>query len=229
MKTNKMMRVASLLLIVVLLSTCAISSTFAKYTSTDFATDNARVAYWGFGSDMVADIDLFDGDYTDVVSKDGVNVVAPGTAKTAQLVVTYTAKGDTKAPEVAYQYDVVAEATSTSDYAALDANQNFKWTLKIPGADAAVEYNTVAELVNAINATTQTLDSNKLPEGYDETTLKATYEIGWKWVFTGDATYADGATSQDQYDTAMGNDTTPDDVTIKIKITATQLDTTPIA
>ena len=53
MKKNKMMRIASVLLVAVLLSTCTISGTFAKYASTASQTATASVATW--------DID-FDGD-----------------------------------------------------------------------------------------------------------------------------------------------------------------------
>lgn len=47
MKKNKMMRVASALLIAVLMSTSAISGTFAKYVTEGSANDSARVAKWG--------------------------------------------------------------------------------------------------------------------------------------------------------------------------------------
>ncbi|MBQ3417951.1 MAG: hypothetical protein IJH32_08960 [Ruminococcus sp.] len=47
MKKNKIMRIASVLLIVTLLSTCAISGTFAKYVTTGEAEGTARVAKWG--------------------------------------------------------------------------------------------------------------------------------------------------------------------------------------
>lgn len=47
MKKNKMMRLASILLVVTLLSTSVISGTFAKYTTTNTAKDTARVAKWG--------------------------------------------------------------------------------------------------------------------------------------------------------------------------------------
>lgn len=46
MKKNKMMRIASVLLVAVLLSTCAISGTFAKYTSTVTGSDSVTVAKW---------------------------------------------------------------------------------------------------------------------------------------------------------------------------------------
>lgn len=47
MKKNKMMRAASGLLVAVLLTTCVISGTFAKYVSKGTALDSARVAKWG--------------------------------------------------------------------------------------------------------------------------------------------------------------------------------------
>lgn len=48
MKKNKMMRIASVLLVAVLLSTCAISGTFAKYTSSVTGAATATVAKWSF-------------------------------------------------------------------------------------------------------------------------------------------------------------------------------------
>ncbi|MBQ8474373.1 MAG: hypothetical protein IJ499_01770 [Clostridia bacterium] len=47
MKKNKMMRLASVLLVAVLMTTSVISGTFAKYTTADDADDTARVAKWG--------------------------------------------------------------------------------------------------------------------------------------------------------------------------------------
>lgn len=47
MKKNKMMRMASVLLVLTMLTTSIIGGTFAKYTTTGSATDTARVAKWG--------------------------------------------------------------------------------------------------------------------------------------------------------------------------------------
>ena len=47
MKKNRMMRLASGLLVAVLMTTSMISGTFAKYVTTASASDNARVAKWG--------------------------------------------------------------------------------------------------------------------------------------------------------------------------------------
>ena len=95
MKKNKMMRIASVLLVAVLLTTCAISGTFAKYVTSKERTDTARVAK--FGVDLGVTVDgafatEYDADVT-VTDKDGAaiaktvvsaaddqdNLVAPGT------------------------------------------------------------------------------------------------------------------------------------------------------
>jgi len=47
MKKNTMLRIASILLVVTLLSTCVISGTFAKYVTKAEGKDQARVAKWG--------------------------------------------------------------------------------------------------------------------------------------------------------------------------------------
>ena len=44
---NKFFKVASLMIMLCLISTCAIGTTFAKYVTGDTATDSARVAKWG--------------------------------------------------------------------------------------------------------------------------------------------------------------------------------------
>ena len=111
MMKNKMMRVASVLLVAVLLSTCTISGTFAKYVTENNAQDNARVAK--FGVVIQADGALY-GTYYDtrflpttddtaanllvqssVVGQNAENVVAPGTKNTDGLYFSLTG-----APEV---------------------------------------------------------------------------------------------------------------------------------
>lgn len=61
MKKNKIMRIASVLLVAVLLSTSIISGTFAKYVTSDSVTDSARVAK--FGVVVVGSGSLFDRNY----------------------------------------------------------------------------------------------------------------------------------------------------------------------
>ena len=226
MKKNRMMRLASILLVLVLMTSSVVGGTFAKYTTSATVTDTARVAYWGFGRAAATTFDLFDGVYVDATNgttvKSNVNVVAPGTAKDTEFAFAYTdsEEGPT-APEVAYTF--VVDADITGNYTALDNNENFKWTLD------GKEYATVALLLKAI----EDLDGNKnqnryeagvLPEGFG---VDDSHTIGWAWAFetANDVdTNNNGIGDQDEVDTAMGNATDLADVSITITITATQID-----
>ena len=109
MKKNKMMRIASVLLVAVLLSTCAISGTFAKYVTQVSGNDSARVAKWGIKSNL-DDISTFSASYyatAEVKSANGTDkVVAPGTSDSGTYVVT-------GAPEVAYTVTFTTPNTVT--------------------------------------------------------------------------------------------------------------------
>ncbi len=74
MKKNKMLRIASILLVVTLLSTCVISGTFAKYVTKAEGEDQARVAKWGILLTMEGDkmfAEKYKADDTTFVSQDG--------------------------------------------------------------------------------------------------------------------------------------------------------------
>ncbi len=102
MMKNKMMRVASVLLVAVLLSTCTISGTFAKYVTQNDAADEARVAK--FGVVIQADGTLYGKYYgtnfkptiTDtaanllVQTSDAEKVVAPGAQSDKGLYFSLT-------------------------------------------------------------------------------------------------------------------------------------------
>lgn len=114
MKKNKMMRLASLLLVVTLLSTCIISGTFAKYVTADSASDTARVAKWGvtaltsgnlFGEHYVPNSATENRDQISVSAMNSVDtsvvgekIVAPGTKNSTGLTISVTGT-----PEVAYK------------------------------------------------------------------------------------------------------------------------------
>ncbi|MCH5192191.1 MAG: hypothetical protein J1F23_08520 [Oscillospiraceae bacterium] len=83
MKKNKMMRIASVLLVAVLLTTSVISGTFAKYVTTGEASDSARVAK--FGVVVAASGSLFDKTYFAV--NDG-NTPAGNTADDPETKIT---------------------------------------------------------------------------------------------------------------------------------------------
>ena len=237
MKKNKMMRLASVLLVLTLLSTSVISGTFAKYTTSDTGTDSARVAKWGFeATDASITLDdLFKSAYNNTVNS-SVDVIAPGTTNSVDFSFAYdpSSNSNIATPEVDYNFTVLAEASGS--YTELDSNKNFYWTLKGPN-NLDNTYQTVSELLTAINeldgqygAIGKKYEANTLPNAFYGTSnvADAKYTIGWVWVFE-DADDASTAEKnemaiQDTNDTAMGNADVLDNVTITITITATQVD-----
>jgi hypothetical protein len=201
MTKNKMMRVASALLVAVLLTTCAISGTFAKYVTSTDASDSARVAYWGFVEPTNVTWNPFLHNDTDVLGPvDDVDLLAPGTEGEATLTLAYTANGNIAAPEVAYSYMLVLEADG--DYTALDNNTSFVWKLD------GVEYQTFAELKDAVEDLSQErVDAGNRPAA-------ESFTFGWEWKFD---------ENNDVNDTAMGNATDLANIEITLTITATQL------
>ena len=211
MRKNKMMRLASALLVAVLLSTCAISGTFAKYVTSDTSADSARVAKWGV-SVVASGDELFNNEYTDttngltVKSKDDANVVAPGTSNTefSAAGLTFTIKG---APEVDVKITYDFEATEdiylgTGNYAndtTGDTADSYNvdavyypvvYTLTKDGAEVAKgNLDAIDTYFANLTASSTQIDAN--------TTLDAVYVLTWAWDF-GDA-------ANNTKDTTLGN------------------------
>ena len=245
MKKNKMMRLASILLVCVLLSTSMISGTFAKYTTSIDSSDTARVAYWGFQSTNSMDLSgLFAASYDNVKAENLKDVMAPGTQGSAKFQFAYdenvTVNGSEytmKAPEVAYNFTITVEASCDE---LIKNNKNIVWKLdknggeeltweefvkaivKLSGTTAEVTY------VNNMASATVKYEAGTLPEAF--ATSDTEHTIYWEWKF-GDEEHAYKGTydvnsltmTQDEYDTYMGNMDEMDDVSIKITITATQI------
>ena len=226
MKKNKMMRIASVLLVAVILTTCAISGTFAKYVSKENSSDSARVAYWGFNPTTMNITGLFADAYETTVLGDAdvnalTNVIAPGTTKSASFSFAYD--GTTgQAPEVAYTFEVSTTGSSCAD--SIKNNPNILWRLD------SGDWGTWDNMITAIEA----LDGNKTSNRYEPGTLPIgftdadeTHTIEWKWIFDENAGNAETTTANnDVNDTAMGNVTPADlaKVTVSITVTATQID-----
>lgn len=143
MKKNKMMRLASWLLVLTLLTTCIISGTFAKYVTSDDAEDTARVAKWGvtttisgalFGEHYNAfseaeSSNQISADYTgsvdatDALTKDtGKHIVAPGT-KSDAMKISISGR-----PEVSGKIDVEVNVDTDAEGNTIDsANYSDIW------------------------------------------------------------------------------------------------------
>ena len=167
MKKNLMIKVASLMLVLTLASTCMIGTTFAKYVTADQASDTARVAKWGitvatsgtlFGTDYeeysAADTaDRITATSTSVSAFNGTDsIVAPGTKNTVGFQVAV--KGD---PEV--KYNTTAAKVGTISDIVLKGGTN-------------VAYGVMVKVPNnaAINVDTD-FTANKIYKSSDETTF----------------------------------------------------------
>ena len=211
-----MLRVAAVLLVAVMLTTSVISGTFAKYTTSATSEDSARVANWGFERTNSMDLtNLFLGSYQNVVSNNGDDVIAPGTEGSTTFAFAYDGANGTTGPEVAYTFEVKVEASCDD---AILANGNIQWQLDTNG------YGTWDEMIADITALSgsetgkQQYAPNTLPAAF--TDADEIHTISWKWIFD----EAAGGANLDDLDTAMGNDNDLADCSIKITITATQVD-----
>ena len=208
MRNNKMMRTAAGLLVATLLTSSVLFGTFAKYTSKSTGTDTARVARWGFNDTTSIEFDdLFKKSYDQNVTGEA-DVIAPGTTNSAKFKFDYTGSKNNaeKAPEVAYTFTV--DTTGSSCDQTIQNNTSITWKLDNG------KWGTWNELIAAIEA----LDGDKaqyeagtLPTEFTGTTE---HEVAWKWEFDGN----------DTEDTTMGNAETLANVTLKITVTATQID-----
>ena len=215
MTKNKMMRIASVLLVAVLLSTCAISGTFAKYVTEVSSSDSARVAKWGFNTASINFEDLFAASYTNVAAgSDEMAIIAPGT----KGEVAFKFENSGTAPEVAYTFKV--DTTGSACAEAIQNNKNITWALAKTTEKASATYGTWTELIAALEA----LDGDKeYAAGEIPTMVDTEYTILWKWDFNN----TDDGNDNDNYnDSDLGNLAVEGDlvVTLKITITATQLD-----
>lgn len=220
MKKNRMMRVASALLVAVLLTTCAISGTFAKYVTSGSGSDSARVAK--FGVTVSGTANTFEKTYAKddtsssltgntVVSTE--DVVAPGTSgNMAAFTITGT-------PEVAVR--VKFEGTLELGAKWVDSDSNYYCPLEITVGTTVfkgLDYDSADAFEAAVNdeiATyTKDYEANK-----DLSTIGADAPaISWKWAFTG---------NDDVKDTYLGDqaaDSNAATISLSVTATVTQID-----
>ena len=167
MKKNKTMRLASILLILTLLTTSVISGTFAKYTSSATATDTATVAKWS-------------------IKVDGEEIATKGAAPTVDidLFKTVTEIGGGTDGEIATVEKLIAPGTEGSfalkikNESQVDANYTI--TFSVTGANVPLKWkvNDEGEWQNSLTAI-----NAKLIKLNTEDTVN----IKWQWAFEGNA------------------------------------------
>lgn len=220
MRKNRTMRVAAVLLLAVLLTVCAICATFAKYTTNATGSDTARVAKWGFNTASISIDGLFRPTYTHVAADDSTtNVIAPGTS--GNVSFKFELVSGVTAPEVAYDFAVSTDGSNCDT--PIQSNDNIQWALTTSDTAPAAgdsEWGTWTALLNEIKALSGDSTGTKQYAANSKPAMVNTpYYVYWMWDF--DAIDSTAANT----DTAMGNNISDlADVTLKITITATQVD-----
>lgn len=252
MGRNKLMRAGSIVAVAAVVSTSAVSGTFAKYVSEGSGSDSARVAKWGvkvtasgttFAKTYTTDADpkpkqeAEEIEYSvvaETVSGKEDNVVAPGT-KGELAAVTITGK-----PEVAVE---VKFAPIKEDGQIFSIGDNWKYNsgaesetdsyycpLKIKVGNTTyfgMDYDNADAFESAVNTAIAGYTKNyKAGTDLSATTAVAP-SISWSWDFEG--TGADPKQT-DAKDTYLGNLTADIDATndptveLNLKVTVTQID-----
>lgn len=202
MKKNRMMRAASALLVAVLMTTCTISGTFAKYVTQNSGSDKARVAKWGVeiiaeGSSYATEYATHDSEkYAGATVISTEKVVAPGTASSdVNGDLVFTIKGT---PEVASKITIAFDATSDIFYG------NYHpvvFTLDVKDTNAALtdsdqwiaaKTGTLAEIEEFLE---KTYSANGSFYSDPNVPLDAQYKLSWAWAFEND----------NEADTILGN------------------------
>ena len=210
MKKMKFMRIAAVMLILCLASTCAISGTFAKYTTEASAYDSARVAKWGLGTVAEMDItDLFQTAYTgDNGMAAAQDAIAPGTTNSADF--KFVANNVT--PEVAYRITVDVSGSQISN--GIKNNSAITWKLD-GGAD--LDWDGLMAAIKALSGDASGVKEyaagTAIPAG-----LNTAHTISWNWNF-------ENGTTGNATDTDLGNDAVANTVQVSIRIVAEQIDT----
>ena len=231
MKKNVMLKIASVLMVAVLLTTCAISSTFAKYVTISKGSDSARIAKFGITSETI--VDGFDTTYvTDdenvvatiansVASSDTDNLLAPGTTKTVAVDVKVTGTAEV-AVNVKTEF-VFSYEGFTDEYFPIyftTATKTYKH-ISIGGT-----YDTIAALLADVSADCK-IDNNfaaNTPITDDDAEVDSEF-VTWTWDYekSGDVdTNGDGINDYDEKDVALSK--TNYELKLDVKTTITQID-----
>lgn len=220
MKKNVMMRVASALLVAVLMTTCAISGTFAKYTTSKTGSDSARVAK--FGVVIEANGQTFAKSETGEV--DGVvtanTVLSAGAVNGIENVVAPGMSGEMVAMEIEGTPEVAVEVSYESDLALANwtVDSNYYCPIVITVNGTAIEgsnYTSMTAFEEAVEAAIDAF-TKEYPAGTDLSGAAAPV-VSWSWAFN-------VSDANDEKDTKLGDAATAATISLTVKTIVTQVD-----
>lgn len=239
MKKNSTMRIAAVLMVLTLMTSCFVGGTFAKYTTAGESKDSARVAK--FGVEVTANFsELFDYEYSTTTSWSGDDdvsvksvlggdIIAPGTnGDLADFAVTGVPEVDVNVSYTAefelgdnWKVDTNDDDIVDAEYCPLVITVNGNGycidgtTIKtVAELEAAVENAIVASAKNYNAGTDLSLAENVAND----------LAVSWTWYFEGSNEGGFGPACQwDKFDTQLG-DAFNATISLNIKCTVTQID-----
>ena len=226
MRKNWTMRAAGLMLALVLITSCFVGGTFAKYTTAATGNDSARVAK--FGVTITANGNMFAKEYDEGVTAktvisdgtDDKNLVAPGT-KGNMVSMTLTGK-----PEVAVKvsYDATDKVVLSDNWKDKDGNFYCPLVFTIKGDHTSyihgTDYNNVAALQTAIETEIKAYSKEYEPNTDLATVGTDSLAISWEWPFS-------TSEENDVKDTYLGDQAAAGNaatVSVEVTTTVTQID-----
>ena len=236
------MRVAGLLLALVLVTSCFVGGTFAKYVTYGGGQDHARVAKFGVKVEAAGDVFAKEYDAKDptvqdyngqviaksVISSDGkTKLVAPGTANSDALTVSVTGT-----PEVAVKVEYVAHVTfnesltEPDNWKDKDGHYYCPLVITVNGTPYnGLDYESATDFENAVEGAINGLTKN-YPANTDLSQSGSKgVAISWEWPFEG-ATGNKGNQS-DENDTYLGDQAAKGnaaEIQLTVQTTVTQID-----
>lgn len=229
MKKNYSLRIAGFLLVLVLLSTCLISGTFAKYVTSDSGTDSARVAKWGVTINVQGS-SAFKKEYQKAVSSTSITnsvasntedkVLAPGTEGTLFTVAT------SGSPEVALNAKAVFSLTLTGWEITPSSTGNEVYcplvftvtkgsvTKEFKIGSGTEECASIDDLTTKLKACIEEVNGDYAPNANLNTDNDFNMIVKWKWAFEG----------ENDKDTLLGDLDTAPQISFSYELTLTQID-----
>ena len=218
MKKNKILRLASVMLMLCLITTCAISGTFAKYTTSGTASDTARVAAWGVNVSVTGQ---FVKEVGTTVKSTTDKVVAPGMSGS---IATVTASGK---PEVSCKIvytgvltlsnwsETFNNGTAEVEYCPIVIKVGTKTYaingIKLEnGSDPDVKCENLADLKSKVEAAIANYTTDSFDAGVE---ISSSLVVSYEWAFDD---------NNNSKDTALGNQGTKPTITLALTATVEQ-------
>lgn len=229
MKKNTMMRLASALLVAVLLTTCVIAGTAARYVTTNNGSDDARVAKWGVTITTTGDMfaDSYKDTSTTYVDDEDVDTITVQSYLATDDVVAPGTNGTLAAFDIAGTPEVDTKVTYTADLVLanweVDAAVYCPIVITVNGTPYQVDGSTItttADLETAVEGAIVAATANYHTND-DLSAVEDDLVVTWAWAI-GASEAADDPTNIK--DTALGDAATAATISLTVSATITQVD-----